>query len=67
MNKLAERLQEMLKNRSWTRVQFAKEIGISIGSAYDYCNGRREPSLDMLMHMCDVLGETADYLLGRVD
>ena len=67
MNKLVERLQDALKSRGWTRVKFAQEVGMSVSSAYDYCNGRREPSLDILMRICVVLGESSDYMLGIVD
>jgi len=67
MNMLAERLQEILEKKNWTRVKFAKVVGITPQSAYDYCNGRREPSLDMLVQICDALGESSDYMLGRTD
>lgn len=48
-----------------------KELGIKVDkSLYAVSKwelGEREPSNDDLIKLCDALGTTADYLLGRTD
>ena len=67
MNKFRERLNECLKENNLSQNKFAKEIGMSQSIVNNYCTGKREPSLDALMTICDALGETADYMLGLKD
>ncbi len=67
MNKFSERLTEILKEKSISQYQFAKMIGMSRTIVNNYCTGKREPTLDGLITICNVLGESADYLLGIKD
>ena len=54
----------MLKDNGMSQVMLAKKIGMSQGVVNNYCTGKREPTLDVLIAICQVLNESADYLLG---
>ena len=64
MSKFNERLRESLKINKMSQIELAKKINMSQGVVNNYCTGKREPSLDVLVSICKVLDETADYLLG---
>ncbi|MBE7074801.1 MAG: helix-turn-helix transcriptional regulator [Clostridiales bacterium] len=64
MNKFSERLKQSLKENAMSQVALAKAIGMSQGVVNNYCTGKREPTLDVLILICKALGETSDYLLG---
>lgn len=63
-NKFAERFKECLKTNNISQTQFAKRIGVSISLINKFCLGTREPNLDLLLTICNEIGESADYLLG---
>ena len=64
MNKFSERLKQVLKDNQLSQIALAKKIGMSQGVVNNYCTGKREPTLDVLVLICKALGESADYLLG---
>lgn len=64
MNKFKERLNRMLQENKMSQIELAKKIGMSKSIISNYCSGKREPSLDALVLICQVLNENADYLLG---
>ncbi|MBQ8726114.1 MAG: helix-turn-helix transcriptional regulator [Clostridia bacterium] len=67
MNKFSERFRQALEENGISQNAFAKKIGMSQGIINNYCTGKREPSLDVLVLICRELGESADYLLGVKD
>lgn len=67
MNKFAERLKLVLKENNMSQVGLARMIGMSQGIVNNYCTGKREPTLDVLVLICKALGESSDYLLGIKD
>lgn len=64
MNKFSERLKIVLEVNKMSQIALAKKIGMSQGIVNNYCTGKREPSLDVLILICKALNESADYLLG---
>lgn len=64
MNKFKDRLNEVLKANNLSQSALAKKIGYSQSIVNNYCTGKREPSLDVLILICKALDESADYLLG---
>jgi len=64
---IAEQLRKALEARVLSQRQFAKILDVPQGTISSYCIGRSYPSVQMLVRMCDALGVSADYLLGRVD
>ena len=67
MNKFAERFREALTSRGLKQTELAKKLGMSVSAVNDYCRGKREPSFNVLVKICRILSESADYLLGIED
>lgn len=67
MEKFNERLVECLKNSGMSQLELAKRIGMSQSVVNNYCTGKREPTLSVLVEICKTLNESADYLLGLDD
>lgn len=67
MNQFCVRLNEVLKDCNLSQNAFSKKIGMSQTVVNNYCTGKREPSLEVLVAMCKVLNVSADYLLGLRD
>ena len=67
MNKFSERLKQSLKDNGMSQFMLAKKIGMSQSVVNNYCTGKREPTLDVLILICKTLNETADYMLGISD
>ena len=67
MNCFKERLIEALKENHLSQNALAQKICMSQGVVNNYCTGKREPSLDVLISICRELNVSADYLLGLTD
>ncbi|MBO5102943.1 MAG: helix-turn-helix transcriptional regulator [Clostridia bacterium] len=67
MNKFKDRLIISLKSNKISQVELAKRIKMSQTIVNNYCTGKREPTLDVLVLICKELNESADYLLGLKD
>lgn len=49
--------------KGWSQAELAKRIGVSTSAVGMYEQGRREPSLALLVCLAQTLGVTTDYLL----
>ena len=67
MNKFSERIKQVIKENGISQLALAKKIGMSQSVVNNYCTGKREPTLDVLILICKALNESADYLLGLED
>ena len=67
MNKFKERLNKVLQENQMSKAELARKIGMSKSIITNYCLGKREPSLDALILICNALQESADYLLGIIN
>lgn len=67
MNKFSERLKKVLKENNMSQLALANKINMSQSVVNNYCTGKREPTLDVLVLICRELNESADYLLGLED
>ena len=67
MNKFKDRLNEELAENSLSQNALARRISMSQTVVNNYCTGKREPSLDVLILICKELQVSADYLLGLED
>lgn len=67
MNEFKKRLNETLKENNVSQNALAQKISMSQGVVNNYCTGKREPSLDVLISICKELNVSADYLLGLID
>lgn len=62
-----QKLREERKKRGMTQQEVADKIGINRGSYSNWENGKREPTLDNIIKLANILDVTVDYLLGRSD
>ena len=60
-----KRLREVRITRHLTQQKLADAIGLALRSYQCYEQGTREPPLDMLVKLADVLEVPTDYLLCR--
>ncbi len=67
MNRFRERLNETLKYSGISQIELARKIGMSQSVVNNYCTGKREPTLDVLVEICKALEVSADELLGLKD
>lgn len=67
MNKFKERLNRSLEENKMSQSALARKINMSKSIVNNYCSGKREPSLDALILICNALSESADYLLGIIN
>lgn len=58
-------LREARMKRGFTQQKLADSVGLALRSYQCYEQGTREPSLDMLVNLADVLEVPTDWLLGR--
>ncbi|MGG1291412.1 helix-turn-helix transcriptional regulator [Bacillus smithii] len=61
---IPERLRKARKEKKLTQEQLAKMVKTTKGTISNYENGYSSPSNEMLKDLAEVLGVTADYLLG---
>ena len=68
MSLFSERLKALRKQRGFkNQTQLAKALGVHQTIVSMYERGGREPMPTALIKMAEVLGTTADYLIGRTD
>ncbi len=65
--KIGNRLRDLREEEGLLQKDVAKALGISRSTYTNYEQGTREPSLDMVVKLCDFYKVSADYLLGRED
>ena len=58
-----ENLKSLRKKAGYTQGEFASVLGISASAVGMYEQGRREPSLGLLVRLAQEFGTTTDYLL----
>ena len=64
MRIFSERLVKTLKEIKMTQAELAEKIGMSPQTVSDYCKDKTEPAYEILVHICKIVGESSDYLLG---
>ena len=67
MLEFGERLRIARKNKHLTQETLAELLGKSANTIGLYERGQREPSLETLVSISDLLEVSADYLLNRSD
>ena len=67
MKKFAERLKELRIEKGLSQGAVSKALGLTRNAFTNYEMGIREPSLEIVVKICDFFDVSADYLLGRTD
>lgn len=60
-----DRIKDLAKKRGWSLQKVAEKAGIGINSIYRW--NTKVPSTQSLNKVAEVLGVSADYLLGKND
>lgn len=61
---IIKRLFEEIHSTNMTYSQIAKQVGISVAMLSQYKNAKKIPSLETFVRLCQVIGTSADYILG---
>jgi len=67
MPKLASRLKQLRTDRQITQTDLARQLNVSQNAVFNWENGKREPSLDMIEKIANALKVSAQELLGYSD
>lgn len=61
------RLRAARVQNKLTQQAMADRLGVSLNGYQKYEQGERQPPLDTLVKIADILDVSTDYLLGRID
>lgn len=61
----SKKLAEAIKDSDYNYAKLAKALDISKATMSMYVHGKALPSLETFSKICDLLGESADFLLGK--
>ena len=61
---IKERLKQEIKNSNKTIKEISKLLGVSPEMITQYCTTKKLPRLDTFAKLCEILGVSADYILG---
>ena len=67
MNIFGERLRAVRKDRNFTTEQVAQALGITRRAYVNYEAGTRQPTIEQMVLLADLLNVSLDYLVGRTD
>lgn len=67
INKIAEILQELIREENTTNAKVAKAIGVDKSLISYWVKGKSQPTADNIIKLCEYFNVSADYLLGRTD
>lgn len=60
----AQRITEALKNCDISQKEIAKRLHIRESNISNWKNGDNLPSIEILHDLCQIIDESADYLIG---
>ena len=60
---MGERIAQLRRNKGLSQAALAQALGLSTSTIAMYEQGRREPSVSIIIALADALGVTIDYLL----
>lgn len=63
INLISKQVESLRRKKRWSRAELARRLHISPSTVGMYEQGRREPSIDVLVSMSEEFGVTIDYLV----
>ena len=67
MQYFGERLRDLRQEKHMTQKQLADKLDLVKGTISAYEQGKKYPSIEVLIKLCNVFQISADYLLGLSD
>jgi len=64
MNKIAERLKELIEEKDITPYKLSTDLGISKSVVHYWLTGKTTPTADYIIKLCEYFSVSADFLLG---
>lgn len=64
---ILERLTKLRKRKKWSLQYIADQLGIAKSTYAGYESGYRQPSLEAIVKLANLLDTSVDYLFGRID
>lgn len=64
---IKKRLVEEILSSNFTTIELAKRVGVSPEMITQYKTTRKMPSIENFARLCEVLGVSANYILGLED
>ncbi|MCI9010345.1 MAG: helix-turn-helix transcriptional regulator [Clostridia bacterium] len=64
---MGDRLKELRIEKGLRLIDVANAVGLTLMAISNYEQGIREPSIAILIKLCDFFEVSADYLIGRTD
>lgn len=64
---IGKRINSALAEKDIKQKELAKKIGVNDNVISYWCSGSRTPNTQQIIQICNVLGVSADYLLGLSD
>lgn len=62
-----KRLREAMEQKKMSHLELATKLSVTRGTVTNIVLGRANPSFQVFVKICQVLNESADYLLGFTD
>ncbi len=66
METFGDRLLASIKRAGLTNVEVADALGVNKSTISYWVSGKAYPTVEKLVKLCYLLGESADYLLGVI-
>lgn len=67
MQYFGEKIRALRLEKGLTQTQLADKIGLVKGSISAYEQGKKYPSIEVLIKLCSVFDVSSDYLIGLSD
>ncbi len=66
METFGDRLKASIKRAGYTYAKIAEELDVNKSAVTYWVQDKAYPTVDNLIKLCYILGESADYLLGVI-
>lgn len=64
MQRIGDRITELLKQTGHTQKELSRKVGVTEAAMSRYLNNQREPKMEIIANLAQVLNTTTDYLIS---